>query len=83
MLIDILVSYKQNKLGSLCADPVFISREYKNWKDITAAFRAHETSACHKQSVQKIITLPATTRNVIDVLFLAAADERSVTELAS
>ena len=71
-----VLAYKQNKLRSLCADPAFISRGYQNWKDATAAFRTHETSACHKESVQKIITLPATTRNVIDVLSSAAAEER-------
>ena len=71
-----VLACKQKKLRVSCADPAFISRGYQNWKDATGAFRIHANSACHKESVEKLITLPATTRNVVDCLSAAAAEER-------
>ena len=48
----------------------------QNWKDATIAFINHEKSSCHKKSVEKLITLPTTTTNVVDSLSSAAAEER-------
>jgi len=39
-------------------------RGFTNGKDGTAAFRQHKKSQCHKIAVEKVITLPATTRDV-------------------
>ena len=72
-----VLAYKQKKPRSSCADPAFISRGYQNWKDATVAFRIHESgSSCHKESVEKLITPPATTANIVDSLLSAAAEER-------
>ena len=69
---------KQNRLRSAYADVAFISRGFQNWKDATIAFRAHETSSCHKEAVEQIITLPATTGNVAECLSSAVG---KITEL--
>ena len=48
-----------------------------NWKLATSVFRQHELSNCHKEAVQKIITLPATTLDVGEMLSKAHALEKS------
>ena len=40
------------------------------------AFRQHEKSLFHKLAVEKLLTLPATTRNVGEMLSTALVQER-------
>lgn len=37
---------------------------YSNWKDATIGFRNHELSGCHREAVEVVISLPATTMNI-------------------
>ena len=39
-----------------------------NWKDATVLFKKHEHSSCHREAVELLITLPATTRDVGEML---------------
>ena len=56
-----------------------MSRGFCNWKDRTIAFRNHENSLCHKEAVEKVLlTLPATTRDVGELLSSAHAREKEV-----
>ena len=41
------------------------------------AFRKHTGSECHKRSVELILTLPATTRNVREMLCSTLAHEKA------
>ena len=41
-----------------------VSKGYTNWKDAIAAFKSHEKSACHREAVEMIITLPGTTTHI-------------------
>ena len=41
------------------AEDVFILRGFSNWKLATSVFRQHELDNCHKEAVEKIITLQA------------------------
>ena len=59
-----------------CLEPTFISTGFSNWKDVTAKFSKHEGSLCHKDSVLKTITLPATTSDVCEILSSQLAKER-------
>lgn len=61
-------AYRENKLTSGTIDPSFISRGFSNWKDATVKLKAHECSNCHKEAVQKILTLPKTTQDVGETL---------------
>ncbi len=45
-----------------------MSRGFSNWKDATVGFRKHERSICHIEAVQVVVTLPATTRDVGELL---------------
>ena len=38
-------------------DPSFISIGFSNWKDVSVKLKAHESSNCHKEAVQKVLTL--------------------------
>ena len=44
----------------------YISKGYCN---ATVNFTAHDKSSCHKEAILKVVTLPATTRNVGEELF--------------
>ena len=60
-----VVAYQKNLLQSAhCLEQEFISADFSNWKDATAKFSKHKVSQCHKDSVLKTITLPATTCDV-------------------
>ena len=56
-------------------EQTFISSGFSNWKDATAKFAKHEGSRCHKDSVLKTITLPATTSDVSEMLSSQLAKE--------
>ena len=45
-----------------------LTRGFSNWKDGTMAFRSHENSAYHKEAVEVMVTLPATTRDISEQL---------------
>ena len=70
-------AYKQKKLKSSSADPAFISKGFRNWKDATISFSKHEDSSCHKEAVLLVITLPSTTRDVGECLSSALLKERA------
>ena len=67
---------KQNRLRSANADVAFISRGFQNWKDATISFRTHEGSSCHKEAVEQMITLPATTQDIGECLSSAVAEAK-------
>ena len=72
-----VVAYQKNLLQSAhCFEQAFISTGFSNWKDAIAKFSKHEVSRCHKDSVLKTITLPATTRDVGELLSSQIAKER-------
>ena len=66
-------AFKLNQLSSTRLDTSFITKGYTNWKDATAkksGFSQHETSDCHREAVARLITLPATTKDVGESLSL-------------
>lgn len=73
-----ITAFVQKKLTAANADPAFITRGYVNWKNATAAFKAHEISSCHKEAVAKLITLPASTRDVGESLSAVVATQKSL-----
>ena len=70
-------AFKELKMSVRNAKDAFISRGFSNWKLATSVFRQHELSNCHKEAVEKIITLPATTLEVGEMLSKAHALEKS------
>ncbi len=61
-------AYQEKKLSSGSIDHSFICNGFSNWKDACNKFKAHECSKCHKDSVEKILTLPRTTHDIGEAL---------------
>eukprot|EP00731_Ephydatia_muelleri_P004931 Em0002g1107a len=64
------------KRSSKNAEEAFLTRGYNNWKAATDAFRKHESSDCHAQSVEKLYTLPSTTKDIGETLSTLHAQEK-------
>ncbi len=72
-----VLAYKNNHLHSTpFIEKTFISTGFSNWKDAVAKFTKHEGSQCHKESVLKMVTLPATTSDIGELLSSQLATER-------
>ena len=72
---------KAGTLQAKTCDQAFISRGFKNWNDATCVFRCHELSACHKEAVERVVTLPATTKHVGELLSSTLAEDRKKNRL--
>ena len=66
---------KQQKMTAGNND-AFVSNGFSNWKDATMSFRKHDSSGCHKKGVEKMITLPATTRDIVEMLSSMHSSEK-------
>ena len=51
-------------------------RVSQNWKNATALFQKHEQSACHREAVDVVLTLPATTKDIGEQLSQQHAKEK-------
>ena len=51
---------------------------FTNWKDATSSFRQHEKSNCHKEAVEKVLILLATTPDIAEMLSITLAQEKEV-----
>ena len=54
----------QKRLKTSHKDATFIYKGFQNWKDGTVSLSRHESSDCHKESVQSMIVRPRTTRDI-------------------
>ena len=41
-----------------------VTKGFSNWKDATISFRNHQASACHREAVEVVITIPSTTQDI-------------------
>ena len=72
---------KAGTLRAKTCDQAFIGRGFKNWNDATRVFRCHELSACHKEAVERVVTLPSTTKHVGELLTSTLAEDRKKNRL--
>ena len=61
-------AYKERKISVKNTDPAFISTGFRNWKYALIKFRTHDSSSCHREAVEKVLTLPKTTRDIAESL---------------
>jgi len=40
------------------------TRGFSNWKDGTVGFKRHEQSACHRDAISVVVTIPSSTKDV-------------------
>ena len=41
-----------------------MTKGFSNWKNSAVAFKNHESSSCHREAVEMVITLPPTTTQI-------------------
>ncbi|XP_065903857.1 zinc finger MYM-type protein 1-like [Dysidea avara] len=69
--------FKEGKLKAPNADPAFVSKGFCNWKDGTLSFRKHELSACHKEAIEVMVTLPATVKDIGELSSQSHANQKA------
>ena len=60
-----------------------LTEGFSNWKDATVSFRHHKTSHCHKEVVERMLTLPATTHDIVEMLSYTLAKQKAKIDSAS
>ncbi|KAH3713447.1 hypothetical protein DPMN_073240 [Dreissena polymorpha] len=63
-----MATKKMGKIGNTKVDGGFISNGFSNWKQGPVKFWKLDGSDCHKEAVERLLTLPATTRDVGETL---------------
>ena len=53
-----------------------MSKGFCNWKDASVCFKKHKQSSCHKEAVEMMISIPASTRDVGEMLSSQLAIEK-------
>ena len=66
---------KEKKLSNSKYEPTFVSKGYCNWKEAREAFRSHASTECHKESIERVVTLTETTSDIGESLSSSYANE--------
>ncbi|XP_045167705.1 zinc finger MYM-type protein 1-like [Mercenaria mercenaria] len=72
-----MVAHRDGKLSSSNLDKAFNINGFSNWKDASVSLKKHESSGCHHESVEKLVTLPEVTKDIGETLSNAHAEEKS------
>ena len=59
-----MTAQRDGRLSSSTVDKAFIVTGFSNWKDATIRFKNHESSGCHREAVERAITLPKVTKDI-------------------
>ena len=73
-------AHRTHQLATLMVDAAFITKGYTNLKDATrkkAGFSQHERSQCHREAVERGITLHATTKDVGEHISSAHEEDKA------
>ena len=70
------VAYKDGKLNNHTLDKAFIINGFYNWKDASVSFKKHDSSKCHRESVDIVLTLPRTTKDIGEILSTKHAEDK-------
>ena len=58
-------------------EPAFVSRGFTYWKEATIAFKEHQSSDCHKEATEAIVSLSEQVRDVGELLSEAHREEKA------
>ncbi|XP_053374024.1 zinc finger MYM-type protein 1-like [Mercenaria mercenaria] len=67
---------KEGKIANSKAESAFVSAGFCNWKDATTKYRKHQQSECHKEAVERHVTLPKQTKDIGETLSAAHSEEK-------
>jgi hypothetical protein len=65
-------------LASSKREPAFVSKGFTYWKEATTAFRKHQSSDCHKEAIEAVVTLPKQVHDVGELLSKAHKEEKAM-----
>ena len=68
---------KDGHLNSNTLDKVFIINGFSNWKDASVAFKKHDSSKRHRDSADKVTTLPKTIKDIGETLSTKHAENKN------
>ena len=71
-----MAANKEGKISNSKADGSFISIGFCNSKDGMAKFKKHQQSECHKEAVERHITLAQQTKDIGDTLSTSYSNEK-------
>ena len=69
-------AYQQKKIHNTKTEQTFISTGFSDWKKATEKFKKHESSQCHKESLEQIIVLPSTSKDIGEMFSSQHAAEK-------
>ncbi|KAH3790855.1 hypothetical protein DPMN_169063 [Dreissena polymorpha] len=72
-----MAAKKMGKIDNTKVDGSFISDGFSNLKQGPVKFRKHDGSDYHKEAVERLVTLPATTSDVGETLSAGHAKEKT------
>ena len=64
-------------LASTKREPAFVSRGFTYWKEATTAFKKHQSSDCHKEATEAIVSLPQQVRDIRELLSDAHREQKA------
>ena len=70
------LAFQEHKLSTKNTDKAFITHGFTNWKLATSVFHHHEASDCHKEAMEKRLTLSLTMKDVGEMLSTAHSEEK-------
>ena len=62
--------FEKKFLASTKRDPAFITTGYTYWKEAVTAFKRDANSACHREAIETVETLPAQVQDIGELLML-------------
>ena len=68
-----MTAQRDGRLSSSTVDKAFIVTGFSNWKDATIRFKNHESSGCHREAMERAITLPKVTKDIGELLSEASS----------
>ena len=68
--------FEKKFLASTKRDPAFITTGYTYWKEAVTAFKRHANSACHREDIEAVETLPVQVQDIGELLDASTQSER-------
>ena len=70
-------AHHEKNISSGYIDKGFISRGFCNGKDATIVFKKHDHSKCHREALERTLTLPKSTKDIGETLSERHSNEKS------
>ena len=69
--------FEKKFLASTKRDPAFITTGYTYWKEVVTAFKRRTNSACHRETIEAVVTLPVQVQDIGELLDASTQSKQS------